>query len=267
MGKIIMRNASDNLTPVTLELGGKSPVLIDAKYPIKRAAKAIAQGKWFNAGQTCLAPDYVLIDPSRLDALVAALQQSTRRSYPDPANNADYSCVVNPHHHQRLQQLLGGLPAESVLTIGSVNEGQKMAPTLVLNPPHDHPIMQQEIFGPILPIISCDDLATQLAFINARERPLTLYVFSNRAATIKQVREQTHSGSLTVNETLVQFAQQGLPFGGIGASGMGSYHGYQGFVAMSHMKSTYYQSRLNLNGMVRAPYKNFKKSFIKLLNR
>ncbi|WP_223788029.1 coniferyl aldehyde dehydrogenase [Marinicella meishanensis] len=267
VGKIIMRNASDNLTPVTLELGGKSPVLIDHKYPIKRAAKAIAQGKWFNAGQTCLAPDYVLIDAARMEALVEAISQVTTASYPNPADNRDYSCVVNPHHHQRLQQLLDGIPNEQIHHLGTVTEGQKMAPTLVLNPPLDHPIMRQEIFGPILPIITCEGLAEQLAFINQRDRPLTLYLFSNRQAVIKQVRDQTHSGSLTVNETLVQFAQQGLPFGGIGASGMGSYHGYQGFLAMSHMKSTYYQSRLNLNGLVRAPYTRLKQSFIQLLNR
>lgn len=267
VGKIIMRNASEHLTPLTLELGGKSPVLIGKDYPLKKAANGIVKGKWFNAGQTCLAPDYILIDNDRKDALLECLKKEIQDTYPDSNNNPDYSCIVNPSHHQRLSGLLSGIPTENILTIGAASEGQKISPTLVVNPPLDHPIMQTEIFGPLLPIISCDNLASAIDFINQRDKPLTLYLFSNDSKTIQTVRQQTQSGSLAINETLVQFAQQNLPFGGIGKSGMGSYHGYQGFVAMSHMKSVYYQSKLNLNDMVRAPFTSIKKSFIKLINR
>ncbi len=266
VGKIIMRNASEHLTPLTLELGGKSPVLVDDNYSMKKAARSIAEGKWFNAGQTCLAPDYILLDNSRINEMVDCLSAAIEAAYPDPATNPDYSCVVNNNHQQRLQDLLKDLPSDSIKVVGETGNGQKIAPTIVVNPPLDHPIMTTEIFGPILPVIGCDDLSAQIDFINQRDQPLTLYLFSNRKQTIKQVREQTQSGSLTINETLVQFAQQGLPFGGIGKSGMGSYHGYQGFVAMSHMKSVYFQSRLNLNFLVRAPYTSIKKKFISLMN-
>ncbi len=267
VGKIIMRNASQNLTPLTLELGGKSPVLIDPNYDLKKAAKSIVSGKWFNAGQTCLAPDYILIEDHRTDALIAHLKQQINNTYPAAVDNPDYTCVVNQQHLQRLQQLTDKLPPESIITLGAAPQKQKIAPTLVLDPPLDHPIMQQEIFGPLLPIISCKNMDEAIAFINQGDKPLTLYLFSNKQKTIQQVRQQTHSGSLAINETLVHFAQEGLPFGGVGLSGMGSYHGYQGFVSMSHMKSVYYQSRLNLNGLVRAPYNRLKQSFIKLINR
>lgn len=267
VGKIIMRNASQNLTPLTLELGGKSPVLIGQDYPLKKAARSIVKGKWFNAGQTCLAPDYILVENSRMDELVNCLKTEIAHAYPDPKSNPDYSCIVNPHHHHRLTQLLTGIPEDTIHTIGPVNEGQKISPTLVINPPLSHPIMQTEIFGPLLPIISCENLTGAIDFINQRDKPLTLYLFSNDRNSIQKVRQQTQSGSLAINETLVHFAQQNLPFGGIGKSGMGSYHGYQGFVAMSHMKSIYYQSKLNLNDMVRAPFTTIKKSFIRLINR
>lgn len=267
VGKIIMRNASENLTPLTLELGGKSPVLIDNKYSLKKAAKSIVKGKWFNAGQTCLAPDYILIENNRIDELLNCLKHEIINTYPDPDNNPDYSCIVNPNHHQRLNNLLSDIAEKNIHTIGQTNEGQKISPTLVVDPPLKHPIMQTEIFGPLLPIISCENLAAAIEFVNERDNPLTMYLFSNNPTNIQTVREKTHSGSLAINETLVHFAQRNLPFGGIGTSGMGSYHGYQGFVTMSHMKSIYYQSKLNLNDLVRAPFTTIKKSFINLINR
>ncbi len=267
VGKIIMRNASEHLTPLTLELGGKSPVIIDSNYSLKKAANSIVKGKWFNAGQTCLAPDYILIDKQRIKALIECLKVAISNAYPEPGSNPDYSCVVNQNHLNRLQELIPDIPANNLISCGETEHAQKLSPTLVIDPPIEHPIMTTEIFGPLLPIISCDDLDAEIAFINQRDKPLTLYLYSNNPSTIKQVREETQSGSLAINETLVHFAQQGLPFGGIGQSGMGSYHGYQGFVAMSHMKSIYYQSRLNLNNMVRAPFSGLKKKFINLINR
>ncbi|MCX7544544.1 coniferyl aldehyde dehydrogenase [Marinicella gelatinilytica] len=265
VGKIIMRNAADNLTPVTLELGGKSPVLIDRDYSLDKAAKSIAKGKWFNAGQTCIAPDYVMIETNRVAALIDALKKHTISAYPSiDNNNRDYSCVVNNQHFERLQKLLKQLTNEQIVHVYPEHQaqGNRMAPVIVDNPNWQNTVMQEEIFGPILPIIAVDDMTDAIETINKGDKPLTLYLFSNNRQTIKKVRQQTSSGSFAVNETLVHFAQQNLPFGGIGASGMGSYHGYQGFVTMSHMKSVYYQSRLNGNDLVRAPFTKLKKKII-----
>lgn len=268
VGKIIMRNASENLTPLTLELGGKSPVLIDDNYPVNKAAQSIVQGKWFNAGQTCIAPDYILVSRNQQAALVQAITQQVESCYPDYHNNDDYTAIINQNHHQRLSALLDGIDESQIIRMGKTahSTDKKIPPTLVINPPLNHPLMQQEIFGPLLPIITVKSMDDAVAFINSRPNPLTLYLYSNHPKHIRQVRTETKSGSMAINETLVHFAQEGLPFGGIGASGMGSYHGYQGFVAMSHMKSVYYQSRLNFNSLVRAPYSQLKKRVLNLLS-
>ncbi len=269
VGKIVMRNASENLVPLTLELGGKSPVVIDDNYSINRAAQSIVQGKWFNAGQTCIAPDYILVSHAKQKQLIAAIQKQVQISYPDYEHNGDYTAIINTHHYQRLNQMLTGLNDSQIIKLGkdkSADVCRKMAPTLVIDPNNDHPVMQNEIFGPILPILTVDGIDQAIEYINKNPKPLTLYLFSNSKKTIKAIRERTQSGSLAINETLVHFAQEGLPFGGIGASGMGSYHGYQGFVAMSHMKSVYYQSRINVNQMVRAPFTSLKKKILKLLS-
>jgi len=269
VGKIIMRNAAENLTPVTLELGGKSPVLIDRGYSLDKAAKSIAKGKWFNAGQTCIAPDYVLIEADRIDALMAALKKHTINAYPSiDRNNDDFSCVVNNQHFERLQGLLKQLPKQQIIALYPDYQSQanRMAPVIVNQPDQQSDLMQEEIFGPILPIVAAEDLDAAIKYINRGDKPLTLYLFSNRRKTIRRVKQQTSSGSFAVNETLVHFAQQRLPFGGIGASGMGSYHGYQGFVTMSHMKSIYYQSRLNGNDLVRAPFTKLKKKIIQWMS-
>ncbi|GAA4817601.1 aldehyde dehydrogenase [Marinicella pacifica] len=265
VGKIIMRNAADNLTPVTLELGGKSPVLIDRNYSLDKAAKSIAKGKWFNAGQTCIAPDYVLIEADRIEALIAALKKHTIDAYPSiDINNDDFSCVVNTQHFERLQGLLKQVPNNQIIDLypDYQNQVNRMAPVIVNQPDQQSKLMQEEIFGPILPIVAVNDLSDAIDYINRGDKPLTLYLYSNNRTTIRRVKQQTSSGSLAVNETLVHFAQQRLPFGGIGASGMGSYHGHQGFVTMSHMKSVYYQSRLNGNDLVRAPFTQLKKKII-----
>lgn len=266
VGKIIMRNAAEHLTPVTLELGGKSPVIIDEKYNLKTAAKSIVGGKWFNAGQTCIAPDYILINKERKGELIEALISQIKVAFPDIASSQDYSHIVNTSHHHRLSKLLDGIASEKITSpLGSENKGRMIKPVIVDEPEIDSPLMQEEIFGPILPIIAIDSIDDALSFINERARPLTLYLFSNQPKIIKKVREESTSGSLAINETLLQFAQEGLAFGGVGASGMGAYHGYQGFQAMSHMKSVYYQSRLNFNFMARAPFTKLKQKFINLL--
>jgi len=269
VGKIIMQAAASNLTPVTLELGGKSPVIIDDKYNLKSAAKSIVAGKFYNAGQTCIAPDYILVSEQKQQALIEAIEKEIATSFNDVLNNPDYTAVINNNHFERLKKLAKDSEKyQCIWPQGSDKNNQTMVfpPLLVINPDNDAAIMQSEIFGPILPIIAVKSLDDALDRVNSRANPLTLYLFSNNSKTIDKVIKSTLSGSVAINETLVQFAQNGLAFGGIGESGMGSYHGKKGFDSFSHLKSVYYQSRLNLNSMVRAPYTPFKKFIVKLMS-
>ena len=270
VGKIVMKAAACNLTPVTLELGGKSPVVIDEKYNLKTAAKSIVGGKFYNAGQTCIAPDYILVNKNQQQDLIDAISAEIKHCFTDAVINKDYTAIINSRHYGRLRQLAKDSESNSqcIWPVGEeVNdELNVLPPLLVVNPKTQSAIMQSEIFGPILPIISVDSSQQALDYINARSNPLTLYIFSNRSKFIKDVVKNTLSGSVAVNETLVQFAQDGIPFGGVGESGMGSYHGENGFNCFSHFKSVYYQSRLNFNSMARAPYTKIKKKIVKLMS-
>jgi coniferyl-aldehyde dehydrogenase len=270
VGKVIMQNAASNLTPVTLELGGKSPVIIDENYNFKKAAKSIVGGKFYNAGQTCIAPDYILVPENKKQALLDALQFEIKKCFPDILNNPDYTAIINDRHFNRLNELAEkSSKYQCVWPEGEQKNMNKniFPPLLVVNPEKDSDIMDNEIFGPILPIISVQSKQEALDYINNKPNPLTLYVFSNNKKFIKHSINNTLSGSVAVNETLVQFAQDGISFGGVGESGMGSYHGYNGFKSFSHFKSVYYQTRLNFNAMVRAPYTPFKKKVINLLSK
>jgi acyl-CoA reductase-like NAD-dependent aldehyde dehydrogenase len=270
VGKIIMSAAAKNLTPVTLELGGKSPTLIDPNYNLKTAAKSIIGGKYYNAGQTCIAPDYVLVQESNKQKLVDALVAETKKCFPDILNKPGYTAVINDNHYQRISNLAkaASKDCEVIWPVGDKKDDDKniFPPLFILNPKDDNPVMQQEIFGPILPIITYTTIDEAIKYINSKANPLTLYLFSNHSKLIKKITNETLSGSFAVNETLVQFAQEGVPFGGVGESGMGSYHGQNGFQAFSHMKSVYYQSRINFNALVRAPYTNLKKKIISLMS-
>ncbi len=268
VGKIVMKAAAANLTPVTLELGGKSPVIIDDRYSIKSAAKSIVAGKYYNAGQTCIAPDYILVKDNQLEQLVEALSTEISRHYPNLLNNSDYTAIINNQHYQRLKNLAEQSSDYKCVTPQGPNNDKKriFTPMIILNPDENSAVMNEEIFGPILPIITTSSIDEAINKVNAKANPLTLYLFSNRKKIINKVIQNTLSGSVAVNETLVQFAQDGIPFGGIGESGMGSYHGKKGFDSFSHLKSVYYQSRLNFNGFVRAPFTPFKKFIIKLLS-
>jgi len=270
VGKIIMQAAANNLTPVTLELGGKSPVIIDEKYNIKTAAKSIVAGKFFNAGQTCIAPDYILVNENQQQPLIDALKIELNKCFADVLNNRDYTAIINNNHYERLSKLAKNCETngQCIWPLGNkkIDDINLFPPLLVINPDINSHIMQSEIFGPILPILtvkSCDDA---ISIINSQPNPLTLYLFSNRSRVIKKVLKQTLSGSAAINETLVQFAQDGIPFGGVGESGMGSYHGKKGFMNFSHVKSIYYQTRLNFNSMVRAPFTPIKKIIIKFMS-
>lgn len=236
VGRIVMKAAAEHLTPVTLELGGKSPavVLDDADIPI--TARRIAWGKWINAGQTCIAPDYVLVDERQHDRLIEELKKATQEFFGDETDQAtDYGRIVNEQHWQRLVNYLDD---GNVVHGGHYEREERfIEPTILVDVAADSSVMQEEIFGPILPIISVKNLAEAIAFIQQRDKPLALYGFSNNSAALKQLTEQTHAGNQCNNDTLMFMLNPELPFGGVGPSGMGRYHGKFGFDTFSHQKA------------------------------
>ena len=271
VGKQVMRAAAEHLTPVTLELGGKSPAIIGPECKIDDAAEKIMFGKCLNAGQTCIAPDYVLLPRAQEQAFAAAAQRAVAALYPALARNADYTSIVNSRHHERLQGYLDDAAARgaSVLPISPANEllagTGKMAPTLVANVTPEMRLMQDEIFGPILPLVPYDSLDEAICYVNARPRPLALYYFGNFDDHIQRVLNETVTGGVTINDTLLHISQEGLPFGGVGPSGMGAYHGRHGFETFSRMKPIFHQSPLNGLALFKPPFGKRFDSLIKLL--
>lgn len=267
-GKLVMRAAAQNLTPVTLELGGKSPAIVHGEFDHALAARRIARGKLLNAGQTCIAPDYVLVQNSRVDAFVRAFQDAAAQFYPRFVDNTDYTSIVNQRHYDRLVHLVqdartrgAGLfitdPARELAgdEIGAP-AARKIAPVVLTGVTGEMEVMQEEIFGPLLPVIGYDTLEDAIAFVNARPRPLALYYFDGSRRRVGQVMKRTVSGGVSVNDTLLHFAQEGLPFGGVGPSGMGAYHGREGFRTFSHGKGVFLQSRWNFTDLLAPPYAN-----------
>jgi coniferyl-aldehyde dehydrogenase len=261
VGRGVMRSAAENLTPVTLELGGKSPALIAPDARLAAAAESIVYGKLLNAGQTCIAPDYVLVPDTLEPEFVELAKAAAARMYPTFLGNADYTTVVNERHWQRLQGYLADcrLEGAEVVPLSAHDEAHDaarrvMIPALIRHVKPDSAVMQEEIFGPLLPVIPYRRLEDAIAFVNARPRPLALYVFTESAATREQVLTRVVAGGVTVNDTLLHFSAENLPFGGVGASGMGQYHGFYGFETFSKRQSVFRQSRFNLTGMIRPPY-------------
>jgi coniferyl-aldehyde dehydrogenase len=260
VGRLVMAAAAPNLTPVTLELGGKSPVIVAPDANLQTAAESIVFGKLLNAGQTCIAPDYVWVHHTQRHAFVQAMQQAVARLYPTLRHNPDYSAIINERQHARLQswlqeaQALGARVTPCNPAHESFGGTRKMPLYLIEDAPPSCRVMQDEIFGPLLPILFYDHLDDVVARINAQPRPLALYLFSHDAATQRQILERTHSGGVTINETLLHVAQDDLPFGGCGASGLGHYHGYEGFVRLSHTKSVHARGRINTARMAYPPY-------------
>ena len=265
VGRQVALAAAANLTPVTLELGGKSPCIIDASCTdLNGAALKIAMGKLLNAGQTCIAPDYLLLPRGREAAFADAYQKAVTRLYPRVVGNPDYASIVNARQHARLQGLVDearalgarvddvGPPAMD--TPGSAAEARQMRPLLVFDLPPQARLLQQEIFGPILPVLPYDRLDTVIAHINAHPRPLALYWFGDDAAARDRVLAGTVSGGVTVNDTLMHIAHDGLPFGGVGESGLGAYHGETGFLRFTHEKAVFVQSRWARGQMLYPPY-------------
>jgi aldehyde dehydrogenase (NAD+) len=236
VGRVVMEAAAKHLTPVTLELGGKSPVIVDADAKLDVAARRIAFGKFLNAGQTCVAPDYVLASRARVDELVDRIGESIRDFYgADPAASADYARIVNDAHFRRLEGLLS---SGTAAVGGETNAGERyIAPTVLRDVTPDSPVMAEEIFGPILPVLPVTDVAEAIRFVNERDRPLALYVFSESRTAQERVLAETTSGGACVNATVMHVAVPELPFGGVGASGFGAYHGKASFDVFSHKKS------------------------------
>jgi coniferyl-aldehyde dehydrogenase len=270
VGRSVMSAASRNLTPVTLELGGKSPAVVGPDFPIRIAASRIIFGKCLNAGQTCIAPDYVLLPSGKERDFIAAAGEEVARLYRSIEYNPDYSSIINQRHYERLKSLLeecqaGGALIENLHT-GKVifyPGSRKIAPVAVLNASGDMRIMREEIFGPLLPIVTYEHLDDAIRYVNDRPRPLALYYFDNDSARVSKVLRETVSGGVTVNDTIFHIAQDSLPFGGVGPSGMGHYHGKEGFETFSKKKAVFFQAHLNGAGLLKPPY---GKKFETILN-
>ncbi len=270
VGRHVMRAAAENLTPVTLELGGKSPAIVSADVPLAHAAERIAFGKTLNAGQTCVAPDYVLVPKNRVEGFVEAYRDVVRRFFPQLADNPDYTSIINPRQHARLQGYLDDAQAKGARLLPLFEQGQqrRMSHCLLLDVNDEMQVMQDEIFGPLLPIVPYDDLDQALAYVNARPRPLALYYFGYNRAEQRHVLRHTHSGGVCLNDTLLHVAQDDLPFGGVGPSGMGHYHGHEGFLTFSKAKGVFIKQRFNAARLIYPPYgKALQKLIYKLFVR
>ncbi len=256
VGRHVMKAASDNLTPVTLELGGKSPVLIADDASLNDVAQDVMYGKLLNAGQTCIAPDYILIPKSRQEDLVAALRTWANAFYPEGANSKDYSAIINERHHARLTRYVAEAESAGVRVIRLFEDGagRRMGPVLLIDPPDDLSVMRDEIFGPVLPIKTVETLSTAIDYVNANPRPLVLYLFAKNQQDIHEVLRRTVSGGVCINDTLVHVCADDLPFGGVGASGMGSYHGKEGFDTFSRRKPIFARRLPGLGRSLRPPY-------------
>ncbi|MDH0142240.1 coniferyl aldehyde dehydrogenase [Aquipseudomonas alcaligenes] len=256
IGKHVMRAAAENLVPVTLELGGKSPAIVSADVPLADAAERIAFGKTMNAGQTCVAPDYVLVPQDRLEGFVAAYRAAVQRFYPTLENNPDYTAIINERQLGRLKGYIADAEAKGaqLVPLFPGDQGRRLAHSLVLNVSDEMKLMQEEIFGPLLPIVPYQRLDEAFAYINDRPRPLALYYFGYDKGEQQRVLHETHSGGVCLNDTLLHVAQDDMPFGGVGPSGMGHYHGHEGFLTFSKAKGVLIKQRFNAARLIYPPY-------------
>jgi aldehyde dehydrogenase (NAD+) len=264
VGRIVMEAASKHLTPVTLELGGKSPCIVDESADLDMAAKRIVYGKFFNAGQTCVAPDYVLVHDRVHDALVNRMVSTIREFYgDDPKQSPDFARIVNERHHARLTRLLANT---DVATGGEADLSDRyIAPTILRNVSEDDPVMQEEIFGPILPVISVPSVESAIGFVNRHEKPLALYVFAGDEAAQDRVLSGTSAGGTVLNHVWLHVGVPELPFGGVGESGMGAYHGRQSFETFSHKRSVLKKPTLPDPPILFPPYSARKLRWLKKL--
>ena len=262
IGRVVMEAAAKHLTPVTLELGGKSPTIVDATANLRVAARRIAWGKFLNAGQTCIAPDYLLVDKKVASVFVGELRVAIKEFYgDDPKQSGDYARIVNSHHFNRLASMLN---SGSAVIGGETDANTKyIAPTVLSDVNISAPVMQDEIFGPILPMVEIDNVAEAIAFINSKPHPLALYVFSEDDRAIDAVIERTTAGGVTVNGTILHISNPNLPFGGVGESGMGAYHGKSSIDIFQHRKPVLRKSTKVDPSIAYPPYTEKKMKLIR----
>jgi coniferyl-aldehyde dehydrogenase len=270
VGRTVMHAAAENLTPVTLELGGKSPTIIGDDFDVEEAASRIMFGKLLNAGQTCLAPDYLFVPVGKCQDFVKAAQRLTPERYPD-THDQSYTSIIDEKAYRRLRATLEDAETKGAKLVPLVpratfdDELRKIPPYLVLDVTDDMRIMQDEIFGPLLPIKTYTSLDEAISYINHRDRPLGLYLFSNDRAQIEKVLYRTISGGVTVNHCMFHIAQHDLPFGGIGASGMGQYHGYEGFLELSKLRPVFHTPKLPHLSLFYPPFTDRTRKLLDLL--
>lgn len=272
VGRKVMAAAAQNLTPVTLELGGKSPAIVGETADLRRAANRIATGKFFNAGQTCIAPDYVLVHESKRDALVALLKQEMGDRYGAGNGHRDYTSIVNDAQYDRLAGLVSDAQARGAALVSLVDMKQVspprvrvLEPTVVLDPAADSAVMREEIFGPILPVISYRTTDEAIGFVVGRDRPLALYCFSADKAEVEAILARVVAGGVCINDTLYQFACNDMPFGGVGASGMGHYHGREGFLTFSKSMPVLRKYDPAPSDLIAPPYRGMTDKLVRLI--
>jgi coniferyl-aldehyde dehydrogenase len=260
------------LTPVTLELGGKSPCILGTDAALPGAVESILYGKLLNAGQSCIAPDYVMLPVAMREEFIRLAAEAVRKMYPTLKSNPDYTSIVNDRHYRRIVQYVEEARAMGVrvVDLAPTNEAleqndRKLPPTLVVEPSDELAVMRDEIFGPVLPVKTYSRIEEAIAYVNQHPRPLALYYFGTNAKERREVLRRTISGGVSVNETLMHALVEDLPFGGIGASGIGAYHGEIGFQTFSHCKGVFFQNRLNLLWLLRPPFGRLSNVLLKLL--
>jgi coniferyl-aldehyde dehydrogenase len=271
VGRRVAQAAAHNLTPVTLELGGKSPAIFDRGADVTRLAPRLMAGKLLNAGQTCIAPDYALVPRADIEAFVTAIEAATTALYPAASRASDYTSIVSERHHARLQGLLEDAQHHGARIVplfdGVPAHARQMPPTLVIGVDDRMAIMREEIFGPLLPVEAYDGLDDAIARLNGRPHPLALYWFGDDRRRLARVLRETRAGGVTVNDTLWHFAHEGLPFGGVGASGQGVYHGEHGFRTFTQDKPVFLQARASPGRMLHPPYGAAFERLLRVLKR
>jgi coniferyl-aldehyde dehydrogenase len=273
VGRKVMAAAAANLTPVTLELGGKSPTVVAPGYPIEKAARRVLAGKLLNAGQTCIAPDYVFVHRPALAGFVDAMKRQAKRMYPAGLDDADFCSIINQRQYGRLLGYLDEARARGAEIVplfeGRVqdDERHRLGAVLVVDPGRDLAIMREEIFGPLLPVLPYDDVKETIHFVNAQPSPLAMYWFDEDRARVEWALKESHAGGMCVNETLMHVVQEELPFGGVGPSGMGHYHGEWGFETFSKLTPVFRQSRFNGMSLFMPPYKPRVQTLLRLMKR
>jgi coniferyl-aldehyde dehydrogenase len=275
VGKIVAKAAADNLTPVTLELGGKSPVVVDEDFSIGQAAALVAWAKLYNGGQVCVSPDYVLVPSGREKEFAVAAREAARKLYPKAAGNPQYTAILNQRHYDRITGYVTEAQALGAEVITAEDpelgrERRQLPLTMIINPPVDSTVMKDEIFGPVLPVIGYDGDHAAINFVNSRSTPLALYLLSNGKHRQQKWLARIPSGSAVVNDLMLGYLQNDLPFGGLGGSGHGAYHGREGFDAMSHLRPVMYQrdifGRTGVQ-MLYPPYNTIADVLLKLMRR